>query len=219
MNHAVESGRNKGSITVEASIVVPVVILSILAVIYMGLLLYQRTLAQSAAEMAAEAGAAAWGSGINEISCGKPDKTYFENAKLYRRIFDADKEERLSIIENHALLMSARNELLRPEDTLAEAGIKDYAVSRKLEVSVTKRYSLPLGNVVRLFGGKGTVDIHVKAVASIDEPVELIRTTDFILDMERKLEREYPEIKNLGEKTREIINEIKAKLLYKGDEN
>ena len=212
MRLAVDGRHNKGSITVEASIIIPIVILSISAAIYMGLLLYQRALVQSAAEMAAEAGAAAWASGISEIGTGKLTGDSFGEIKLYRRLFDGDRETRLECIENYAMTMASRNELLRPVASEAEAVLRDYAVYRRLEVRIVKQYSLPLGKFLRIFGGSDTVGICVKATSSIDEPVEIVRTTDFILDLEKKLENNYPSIKNLGEKTRSAMNEIKGKL-------
>lgn len=212
MCFTVEGRQNKGSITVEASIIVPIIILSISAVIYIGLLLYQRALVQSAAEMAAEAGAGAWASGVSEISTGKPRPDSFEKINLYRRLFDSDKETRLECIEHYALSISSRNELLKPVETAAEAILKDYAVCRKLEVKIVKRYRLPLGKFLRIFSGSETFEICVEATSSINEPVELVRTTDFILDMEKKLENKYPGIKNLGEKARSTMNEIKGKL-------
>lgn len=212
MRSSVEGRHNKGSITVEASIIVPIVILSISAVIYMGLLLYQRALLQSAAEMAAEAGAAAWASGVSQIDTGKPRTDSFEKIKLYRRLSDGDREARLECVKSYALSMASRNELLHPTESAAEAVIKDYAVCRKLEVKIAKYYSMPLGNFLRLFGGNGIIEMRVKATSSVDEPAELIRTTDFILDIEKKLEKNNPEIKNLIEKTRNAMNEIKGKL-------
>lgn len=203
---------NKGSITVEASIVVPIVILSISAVIYIGLLLYQRVLVQSAAEMAAEAGAAAWVSGVADIATGKPAKYSFDNIELYRRFFDSDSKDRLDYIESYAMSIASRNELLKPTESDAEAIIKDYFICRKLEVKMIRYYSLPLGNLLRMLGGSGVIEMSVKAASSIDEPVELVRTTDFILDLEKKLENANPDIKNLGEKTRNAMNEIKDKL-------
>ncbi len=212
MRFAVEHRRNTGSITVEAAIIVPIVILSICAVIYLGLLLYQRTVVQSAAEMAAETGAAAWAKGACDIGTGKPTNESFGNIKLYRRFFDGDKETRLEAIEKYAISLAIRNELLHPQSISAEAVIKDYVVCRRLEVKLVKDYSLPLGRFLKIFGGSGSIKICVKAVSSINEPVELVRTTDFILDMEKKLETKNPELKDLGEKTRNAMNELKAKL-------
>lgn len=212
MNHFVERRKIKGSFTVEASIIVPIMILSIAAVIYMGLLLYQRTIIQSAAETAAGDGAAAWPSGVGGIGTGKVSGSSFDKVKLYRRIYDSDKEKRLELIRNHAAALSVRGELLNPVETVIQAEIKDYAVCRKLVVSITKSYVLPVGGILRIFGGSGKIIINVKAASMLDEPVELIRTTDFILDLEKQLEENNPGIKNLGEKTRDTMNDLKAKM-------
>lgn len=204
-------GRNRGSITAEASIIVPLVILSLAAVIYIGILLFQRALIQSAAAAAAEAGASAWPSGTLELENSRPDmgKGKFE---LYRRIFDSGSEKRLREIEEYALSLSSQNEIIRPAETVVKAAIKDYAVYRKLEVSITKYYTIPLGRFVSIFGGSDRIRVKVRAVSTIDEPVELIRNTDFLIDLEKKLEEKFPALKDLGEKTREKMNEIKSRL-------
>lgn len=212
MRFTVEGTKNRGSITVEASIVVPVIILSISAVIYIGLLLYQRALVQCAVGIASEAGADVWASGFSEISSGKPGKDSFKKVRLYRRIYDADQEEMLKCIEDYALAAASHNELLRAEETHVEAVMKNYVVCRKLEIRLIKKYKIPFGNFMKLFGGSGMIEISVKSTSSIDEPAELVRTTDFILDMEKKLENKYPAIKNLGEKTRNAMSSLKEKL-------
>ncbi len=202
----------RGSITMEASIIVPLVVLCITAAIYMGLLLYQRSLIQSAAVAAAEAGAAAWPSGTFELDNSKPDMDS-ENYQLYRRIFDSGSARRLEEIEKYALSLSSRNDITAPIRTEAEAVVKDYAVYRKLEVSITKYYSMPLGKMVRIFGGSDNITINVKAVSTINEPVELIRSTDLIIDIEKRLEEKFPALKDLGDKTRDKMNELKGKLV------
>lgn len=212
MKLSVEGRKNKGSITVEAAIIVPLMILSIAAAVYIGLLLYQRALVQSAAERAAEAGAVAWASGLLDMGSGKPSEEYFEEVVLYRRIFDTKGGSRLECIKSYARSAAERNELIKPVKTSVEVLIKDYAVYRKLEVEINKSYNVPFGRFLKLFGGSGLIDISVRAVSTIDEPVELIRTTDFILDIEKKIENQYPELKNFGEKTRNIMNDLKTKL-------
>jgi hypothetical protein len=212
MFFAVEDRQNKGYITVEASIIVPVVILSILAVIYLGLLLYQRSLLQSAAGIASEMGASAWASGISELSTGRPYGDSFEKIKLYRRIFDASEQEKLTAIKEYAKSNVERNGILKPLETSVDTVIKNYAISRRLEVTISSSYRIPAGGLVKLFGGSGSITLKVKAVSSIDEPAELIRTTDFIIDLEKELENNNPGIKNLGQKTRGAMTELKDRL-------
>lgn len=198
----------KGSITAEASIIIPLVILSIAAVIYIGLLLYQKSLVQSAAEMAAEAGAAAWASGTEAIETSRPE----QDIKLYRRIFDSDRDERLEKIREYALDLCSRNEIVPSSGTSAEVSVIDYAVYRKLEVTINKEYKIPFGKVITIFGGKETVTISVRAVSTINDPAELIRTADLVIDIEKRLEKRFPELRKIGDKTREALNDIKDRL-------
>jgi hypothetical protein len=212
MQSIVENAKNRGSITVEASIIVPVIILCIAAVAYMGLLLQQKAAIQSAAESAAEAGALAWSSGTDLPFEGKPGVEDIKKPKLYRRLFDSEKESRLGDVEEYAQKLAARNELLKPVNTSVSAELKDYVIYKKLVVSVSKSYKNPLGRLSGFLGKSETIDITAVAVSSVDEPAELIRTTDFIIDVEKKLENKFPGLKNLAEKTRNAMKEMKDKL-------
>ena len=212
MKGTVERKINRGSITVEASIIVPLVILSISAVIYMGLLLYQRSLIQSAAEAAVQAGAQAWVTGTDTIEASGPINADSKNFKLYRRIYDSEKDKRLEKIQDYALALSSRTELIPSFKSTAEAVLTDYAVYRKLEVRIYKHYRMPLGKLMKLFGGDDTVTISAKATSTINDPDEFIRTADLVIDIEKKLENKFPELKRIGDKTRETLNDMKDKL-------
>lgn len=212
MRISVEGRENKGSITVEAAIIVPVIILCIAAAVYFGMLLQQKAAIQAAAENAAEAGALAWASGNDMPLTGKPVCEAGKKLDLYRRLFDSDRENRLRNIEKYADELAERNELIRPVDTFVTAEIKDYIFYKKLEVNISRSYKNPLGGLFGLFGGSRLIGMSATAVSTVDEPAELIRTTDFILDVEKKLENRFPDLKNLGDKTRSTMNEMKNKL-------
>jgi flagellar basal body-associated protein FliL len=202
----------RGSVTVEAAIIVPIVILAILAVVYIGLLLCQKASVQSAAEMSAEAGAAAWVSGVGEIGTNMIAPDDFEKIKLYRRIFDSDSKTRLESIEAYAIYLSSQNELIRPKDTEADAVIKNHVLSRRIEVTVRKHYSIPLGNLLKIFGASGELTITSVASASIDDPAEFIKNTDYILDVEKEIENKNPELKNFADQIKNALNLMKNKL-------
>jgi hypothetical protein len=212
MRIIVEGRKNRGSTTVEAAIIIPVIILCIAAVAYMGLLLQQKAVIQSAAESAAEAGALAWSSGTDVPAAGKPAADDIRNPELYRRIFDSKRENRLCDIEEYALELAARNELIKPVDITVTAELKDYVVYKKLVVRIGKKYRNPLGGLFELLGKSETIGISAMAVSTVNEPAELIRTTDFILDVEKKLENKFPGLKNLTDKTRNTMNNMKNKL-------
>ena len=64
---------------------------------------------------------------------------------------------------------------------------------------------------MRIFGGSDSVRITAKA-AAVNEPAELIRNADFIIDIEKKLEGKFPGLKKAGEKIRETMNDMKERL-------
>jgi len=202
----------KGSITVEASIVVPIVILSIMALIFIGFLLYQRSLLQVAADTAVEKGAAVWSRHAADMSTGEITSAELKDQGLYWRIYDTDKDSALKKIENYETDLADKRTLLHSKDSAVEAYIRDYVIYKRLEVTVENSYHIPLGSFLKIFGAKDCFTIKVTAYSIIDDPTELIRNTDFIIDIEKELEDKNPGLKNLGDKTRGIFGDIKGKM-------
>ena len=207
-----KKGNNSGSITVEASIVIPIVILSITAFIFMGFLLYQRSLMQSAADRAAESGAASWKNPMADTSTGKTAKVELESAGLYWRILDTGRNDKLDKIKLYTETLLKKNNIICPENSLVKVDIIDYKVYRKLEVILENSYRMPIGGFLRIFGASDHFIIRVKSCAVIDDPTELIRNTDLLIDIEKELEDKYPGVKNLAEKTRSVISDMKGKI-------
>lgn len=204
--------RNKGSITVEACIIVPITILSITALIYIGIILYQTAQIRSAVDMAAEAGAAAWSDKSADTGTGRTDVSGSESGGLYWRLVDGGKDEKLGKITRYAKKALEKGRLLKPATTNVSADVRDYIVYKKLEVSVENTYGLPFGSLLKMFGGAGRFTIKTKSEVVIDEPAELIRNVDFAIDLEKELEDRFPEVKSLREKTRDALSGVKGKI-------
>jgi hypothetical protein len=183
-----------------------------MALVYTGLLLYQRALLQSAADMAAEKGAAAWSRHGGDLATGKISASGMDDQGLYWRIYDTDKNGALEKIKNYARNLSEDKSLMHSEDSTTDAVIRDYIIYKRLEVTIENRYHIPLGGFLKLFGANDHFTIKVTAYSVIDDPTELIRNTDFIIDVEKELEDKFPSLQNLGEKTRDAFTEIKGKL-------
>lgn len=202
----------RGYITVEASIIVPFVILSIAAMLYMGLVLYQRAQIQSVSDMAAEAGAAVWGRPLADTGTGRTAGPGSGSGGLYWRLADADRVEKLERIVLYAERSLEKGRLLKPVNSKAEAHIKDYAVYKKLVLTVDEEYELPFGRLLKIFGASGSFDIKVVSEAAIDDPVEFRRNIDFAVDLEKELEDRFPELKDLREKSRDALAGVKGKI-------
>lgn len=207
-----ENRFKRGSVTVEAAIVVPIVILSIVAVILAGLILYQRAVLQSVADKAARAGADTWESLSSDILTGKTPIGSLDDSGLYWRFFEADKGEKTARLKKYTEALLAKGNIIKPESSAVSADIKDFLIYKRLELTIENAYILPGGGVLRLFGSDGKIRLKVTSFAVVDDPAELIRNTDFILDIEKELENKYPGLKKLGDKTRDIFSKLKDNL-------
>lgn len=203
---------SRGSATVEASIIVPFIVLSIAASIYIGIILYQQAQLRSAADMAAEAGAAVWADSKADTGTARLQMSDIGSGGLYWRLADTGRDEKLGKITRFAERALEKGRLLNAESSKVSVDIKDYIVYKKMEVAVENTYKLPLGSFLRIFGASGRFSIKVKSEAVIDDPVELIRNVDFAVDMEKELENTFPELKDLREKTKDTLSGVKGKI-------
>jgi len=207
-----DSGR-RGSITVEAAIVIPVVILSIVAIIYIVLIMYQKAFMQAVVDDAASKGATAWDRSFNSLETIKVEKENLGSRGLYWRIYDSEKASRQHVVEEYMNRKYERYGILREIDRQSRVELEDFLIYKKLTVSLESSFRIPVGGLLDMFGIDSQYTIKVRSEAVVNEPVEFIRNTDFILDMERKLERRYPDLKNLVDETRGVMDKIKKKIL------
>lgn len=207
-----DNNSERGSITVEASIVTPIVILSIIAVILIGLILYQRAVLQSVADTAVQAGAASWENLSVDIATGKTFLDELTENGLYWRLFEVDKEEKAAKLKKYVEALLGNKNILKPESSTASVNISDCIIYKRLELSIVNTYRIPGGVIMRIFGSDEKLRLKVTSFAVIDDPAELIRNIDFVLDIEKELENKYPGLKNIGDKTRGVLNKIKDNL-------
>lgn len=203
----------KGGMVVEAAIVVPVVVLSLIAVIYMALILYQRAYLQSLADKTAKQAALMWNDSAKDFETGRPGPPDADGDGLYWRIFDRKKEDKVRKILEYADENSESRSLFKGRGIRTYVEVVDYAVYKKLVVTVEDSYQIPIGKLLSIFGMGDSLSIKVTSEAVLNEPAEFIRNTDFIFDIERELEHKNPGIGNLAEKTRNVMNKIKDWLI------
>lgn len=203
----------RGSIVVEASIVVPFIILSIISVIYIALLLFQHAYMQTLADSAAERGAVIWSNKSKDIIiAGKLGIDDLGREGLYWRLIDPDKQDKESKVTGYIDSKMGGYNLLHGIDKKVTVELKDYIVYKKLVVRTESTYRLPLGNLLHMFGFEQYYKVSGESEAIIDDPTEFVRNVDFVLDTERELESRYAGIRDMGEKMRGIIDSIKDKI-------
>lgn len=219
---------NSGSMTVEASLVFPVIFLAIVTIIYICILLYQQAYLKSLANHAAERGAACW-SNISKMEISSDnyrietgrleDSEELLNTSLYWRITKAYEEEKIKNLKTYIIHKLKKNNILESQiskestdrdgiNDRIDIWLKDYIVYKELNVKIKDSYRIPLGNILRVFGldGKYNIEIHSRAV--IDDPIEFIRSTDFIVDTLK----EYEGTGELMDKFKEAVDRVKENI-------
>lgn len=200
----------KGGVVVEAAIVVPIVILSLTAVIYIALVLYQRAYLQFLADKMVKQAVLMWNNSARDLETGRLDLQGMDGISLYRRIFDREKGDKIRKILEYADKNSGRGNILKGRGIKIQVELLDYIVYKKLVVTVEDSYHIPVGKLLNIFGMGERLSIRVSSEAVLDEPAEFIRNTDFILDLKRELEHKNPGIRDMAEKTRSVMDKIKG---------
>jgi len=202
----------KGSVVVEASIIVPVVILSIVGIIYLAVLLYQLAYIQCIADRSAEQGALSWNSVERDLDSGKPIRNDLSKSGLYWRLVDRNKHNKETRLLNHLDMESEKFDIFSVRNRNSGVKSEDFVVYKKLIVQMDDAYALSAGRYLKQFGIGENYVIRTESEAVVLDPAEFIRNTDFILDMEIELEEKNPGVKRLGDKTREVIGDIRDKI-------
>ncbi|SHK07521.1 TadE family protein [Paramaledivibacter caminithermalis] len=190
---------NKGSLTVEASLIFPIIFLAILVVIHICILLYQYAHLQSTANHVAERGAACW----NNVSRMEIDTYEFrlktgklkESKELLKEgLYMSYKKEKIKKMKIYLLNKLKQNNILEGEISKIDTNdiinskdkidiwIKDYIVYKELNIKIKDSYKIPLGDSLKIFGINDKYNINVYSKAVINEPVDFIRNIDFIGD-------------------------------------
>lgn len=204
---------DRGSFTVEAALVFSAVFLCILVLIYMCLLMYQQVYIQALADRAVQRGAAVWNNPEKDIEMGRVRKSDLSAGGLYWRFIDAKEEEKLDRLEKYIEdRLSTYGILNNVNQNPIHVKMKNYVLYKKLEVNIENKYKIPIGNLLKVFGLEEYFVVNVNAQAVISEPVEFIRNTDFILDIEKELEEKNPKLKELGDNARGIIVKIRQNI-------
>jgi hypothetical protein len=196
----------KGSLTIEAAVIVPTVLLCLIALIYICLIMYQQVYLQSVANTAAERGASAWSNPSKDMFIGQIKAEDFKNVSLYWRLAEvlpignASKAKKSKVEEyvryslkkyslfgkgpdNKEVINSGESKLT------ATCDVDDCIIYKKVLVSVTEEYSIPLGgSLLKAFGFNDKFTLKAEAQAVVNEPAEFIRNTDFVVDTIRELD-------------------------------
>ncbi|UHA72067.1 TadE family protein [Paenibacillus sp. 481] len=191
--------QEKGSMTLEAAMVFPIVFLCTVMMLFLAVLIFQSVLTAHAAVLASERGAAFWDNSHRDgksgvYNMGQHDDLYWRllDDKLLDRVFSG-------LWSNQAYKVTVPAGNSRgglPEQKLARAaayvpnaisGELSYGNSG-LERTVTAKFSKPVKSVaLARFTGQ-SIPVEGEAVSAVVDPVEFIRTVELVRYVHMKMQ-------------------------------
>ncbi|HHV99112.1 MAG TPA: hypothetical protein GXX36_06000 [Clostridiaceae bacterium] len=206
----------EGSIVVEAAIVVPIIILSLIAIIYVSFLTFQKAYLQLLADRTAEKGAHFWKNRYSNVETGRDYKICPEGMELYWWLWDTSNEEKRNKLESYLESRAGKYSIIKAVDRKASVSLLNYVIGKKVRVVIEESYIIPGADLLKMFGIKNVYKIKAVSESMISDPDELIRNVDLLIDIERELEEKYPELRDTRDKiqsTLESIHDSVKKLL------
>lgn len=204
-------GNDKGSYTIEVSMVFTIVIMAVLALMFTFAYMLQKVSLVRLATYAAQQGAYIWTdsrrnpeNGIVDISEEK-DSLYYrlnDNLLFSEKTFEwstagmEEKDDGGSLLMKKAgkikssVCENLKGFILKPRDTSIRIGYSNNLLKGQLTVEVTQEISIPLGGIKAFFDGKDTVTLQGRAASTVVEPAEYIRNIDLAVELSKKIEDE-----------------------------
>lgn len=176
----------KGSFTVEATIVFTISFMALIVFLYIGIVMYQHVHLQSAADRITSRGAMMYATRTIRMEDGYKSEDAFWNSDPYRYIYDGSyrttAEQMIQVALNETL--GTGNVLAVNKDDTAVAKVKLSWFSRKVEVSGMRKFNVPFVSVFQ--ADNSLFDLRVKSTAYIMDMPETIRNVDYACDLIKK---------------------------------
>lgn len=204
---------NRGSFTIEASIIFSTIILVCISLIYIAALLYQEAYLQSCATKAAQKAAAIYSDSSKDMYLGAKYISDMKEKDLYGSLFDTDRKEKEQKIKGYLMNQIDAFSILKAGEPTVTVKTENRILYKKVNVSLNQHYKIPLGEMLKTFGFSSTFVLKAEAEAVVNNPVEFIRNTDFLIDTTNEVLSKNSENKsfegNISSKFSDIFNRIK----------
>ncbi|WP_145050798.1 TadE family protein [Paenibacillus xylanexedens] len=192
MNSSQDNRRNKeeGSFTIEASLVFPVVLFTLVILLFFSMYMYQKTFLNQHAYAASERAAYSWDNShkqamTGEFATGEYDNLYWrlKDDQLLGTLFGwagADNQVTVSVPagEGGSLSEQKLSQAVQGMPTAMNGTIEyqNTLIQRKVTTKLEQMISLPLPSFLFDSGN----NVFTTASSAVVEPVEFIRTVDLI---------------------------------------
>jgi uncharacterized protein (UPF0333 family) len=193
---------NRGSITAEAAIVVPVVIVVVVVLLYILLLMFQSCILQVTANHTAERAASLYYNSGAQLETGGISTEDISKLGMYRR-WRTDLGQK-SALQQEAERRLQENSILKSSLISVDMEERSTPLARSIRVQLRAAYPNPLGSFLRLWGLGDKIELTAEAKATVKDPAEFIRNTDFIIETAA----EVPVLKEFSGQWQQIVHKI-----------
>lgn len=173
--------KQKGSFTIEATIVISAMLIALCAVMYAFMIMYQNVVIIYAASYGAQQGARSW---VNSgISLDGSIRGY--NSEIYSgvvEVFGGDlvntKKQNIKAAVNEKLKMS----VFSTDSAIVKIDFENNILQRKVIVDIKQTIPIPFSEIVKFFNHGEAFALKAKMEATIVEPAEYIRNIDYAVE-------------------------------------
>lgn len=184
MNNFIKN--KKGIYTIETALVFLVSFTVVLMLIAVSQILYEQVRINAIAQDAAERGALVYTVESKDMYTGRIGEGNFDNENVYWRLFDVGTEqnERKQKIKKYINTKLNAYKLNKNTYTDDNINIKftNYFLYKRISVEIKVEYNVPFGGLLALIIDN-PYQLNAYAEASVSDTAEMIRNTDFIMDI------------------------------------
>lgn len=211
---------SRGSLTVEAVLVIPIIIFVLFWLVNIAFVLYQYAALQSYANQAVEAAQAGWDNTSKDIRTGRLENSkQLNDAWLYWNVIDKDKSVKETSLKSWIYKQLKEDPLMELFTKETSTGAVTVTVSQKsllclrrsIEVRITDNRKTLFSPLRNMFGLDMTNEVTVVSTGTLEDPAELIRNLDWGVDLYSGYMKENPNSK-VADVARKI-EEIKEKCI------
>lgn len=177
--------RLKGSFTIEASMIFPIVLLALVAFLFIGIYVHEVTSLQAIA---------------NKLSSETSELTYkYSEEELIKKVIEEVIEE--------VNKLTIRDLMLQQGEVTVDCKISKQLLSSQIELTITKTFMTPIKRLNQFMKDTSIskIQMQVHSTCKFNEPTRFIRAIDFMDDVTS----EVTVTNDLKENYRDMMNQIK----------
>lgn len=169
--------------TVESVFVVPTILISIMILIFMGIVMYQQAAFYSLAASSSSRASIVFTTCSKDLETGAVSYDDFKTRYPYRYLFDGQAQDKISVLNQYVADNVRQGEAYMGIDKTGSYASRKGVLFKKLYVKINMDYNNPIRALAKSFGIGDLFKVDIMVSSPVSEPVELIRNVDLAGDL------------------------------------